>query len=380
MTAPTVFTATLSGSIAKLIWSAAVACQIRVNSPTGTLFASGGIEGTATTGAWASVGMQFFLLDATGKVLSALTLTANPPPPKTGNVKDWGAVGDGKTDDTAAINNCFAACSERYIPQGKYLLSNTLAVTNPGIIRGDGKGVSVLQLASSSSVVNAIIVSTPHVRFKDFTVDGNIANAGASWGIAAWQPTTQYWANPGPTGGYGGGPDCVYHGNIVWQCEVNHVSGTEFGMAQWKIIQALTQHQLAAMQWATLFAVNCPGDVGWSNVEMLGSQFGVFLYSGKGYSLDRCYAHDFGVQYTGNNSTMDAVHSMPGTDLLRVTDCAFENIYVPTLGPGATSAIFSSADRTIVRGNTAKNCLNRGGRIVNRIGRGRDEAKSRPDG
>ena len=44
------------------------------------------------------------------------------------NVKDFGAVGDGVQDDTAAINRTVAACNERgirfvYLPRGCYVTS-----------------------------------------------------------------------------------------------------------------------------------------------------------------------------------------------------------------------------------------------------------------
>ncbi|MEM6854464.1 MAG: glycosyl hydrolase family 28-related protein, partial [Planctomycetota bacterium] len=59
------------------------------------------------------------------------------------NVKDFGAVGDGVTDDTAAINAVLGAYNAStaqgnlrpwtiYFPEGEYLVSDTLAATAPG--------------------------------------------------------------------------------------------------------------------------------------------------------------------------------------------------------------------------------------------------------
>ena len=47
------------------------------------------------------------------------------------NVKNYGAVGDGATDDTAAINAAIAAASTKsaktlYLPMGVYLISSAL--------------------------------------------------------------------------------------------------------------------------------------------------------------------------------------------------------------------------------------------------------------
>ena len=54
------------------------------------------------------------------------------------NLKDFGAVGDGVTDDTAAIRAAFLFASGRpgagvKIPPGKYLLSESLPPTPPAL-------------------------------------------------------------------------------------------------------------------------------------------------------------------------------------------------------------------------------------------------------
>ncbi|MGA7415851.1 MAG: OmcA/MtrC family decaheme c-type cytochrome [Bryobacteraceae bacterium] len=73
-----------------LTWNApnSTAVEVHVGSPTGTLFADGGPTGSAATGAWATLGMSFYLVDATThqSLASAViqqpgaTLTASPNP------------------------------------------------------------------------------------------------------------------------------------------------------------------------------------------------------------------------------------------------------------------------------------------------------------
>jgi len=69
------------------------------------------------------------------------------------NVRTHGAVGDGTTDDTAAINQAFAAAQGAtavgvpgaavYFPAGEYVISKTITVTRfSGIVYGDGQGQS----------------------------------------------------------------------------------------------------------------------------------------------------------------------------------------------------------------------------------------------
>lgn len=59
---------------------------------------------------------------------------------------DFGAKADGKTDDTAAIQNCIDAARKQgqgalaYLPNGSYLISRTLALSGGGYTFGGGSG------------------------------------------------------------------------------------------------------------------------------------------------------------------------------------------------------------------------------------------------
>jgi hypothetical protein len=66
------------------------------------------------------------------------------------NVKDFGAVGDGVADDTAAIQAAFnfvpASGGEVIIPKGTYIITSTLNISNKPIsIFGAGIGISILK-------------------------------------------------------------------------------------------------------------------------------------------------------------------------------------------------------------------------------------------
>ena len=64
------------------------------------------------------------------------------------SLSDFGAVGDGTTDDTDAIQTALNYCKDVYIPSGTYVFSKTLYVKSGTTLHGDG-GASVLQLADS---------------------------------------------------------------------------------------------------------------------------------------------------------------------------------------------------------------------------------------
>jgi hypothetical protein len=62
---------------------------------------------------------------------------------ETVSVIDYGAVGDGATNDTTAFNNAIATGKQVYVPSGTYLINAT--INNKTIIYGDGSTVSIIK-------------------------------------------------------------------------------------------------------------------------------------------------------------------------------------------------------------------------------------------
>ena len=74
---------------------------------------------------------------------------------ETVSVKDFGAVGDGVTNDTAAIQAALNASTNVYIPAGTYKITSTLTFTNvfqkQNVLTGAGFGFTTLSWAGSTS-------------------------------------------------------------------------------------------------------------------------------------------------------------------------------------------------------------------------------------
>jgi Pectate lyase superfamily protein/Methyltransferase domain len=116
---------------------------------------------------------------------------ASSSAPPTINVTDYGAKGDGSTDDTAAINAAMSACTARSAPKNGCTLS-----LPPGIylttgltlrsfihIRGDGWGTSVIQLKPHTRAdVLTIPADTFNFSLHGLTLDGNAAHNSSSGG------------------------------------------------------------------------------------------------------------------------------------------------------------------------------------------------------
>lgn len=118
------------------------------------------------------------------------------------SVKDFGAVGDNSTDDTAAIQNAVNACSiggKLFFPQGKYKITAAITINKPILICGVGPGSFVNDLGSfvrqATPAENAFtLVATLanfafgaygiiDVHFRDIAIIGNSSSSYSNYGV-----------------------------------------------------------------------------------------------------------------------------------------------------------------------------------------------------
>jgi hypothetical protein len=101
-------------------------------------------------------------------------------------VRDYGATGDGTTDDTAAIQAAITACQDAgggivWLDAGRYKVAGTLAITHSGVrVLGAGIGCTIILKASTTADLFHCVPATlptnhdmpglDFVEFRDFTV------------------------------------------------------------------------------------------------------------------------------------------------------------------------------------------------------------------
>lgn len=95
------------------------------------------------------------------------------------DVKDYGAVGDGSTDDTSAISSAIATGSSVYFPKGTYLVSSLTLTTAKQRLYGEGR-TSIIKHSTASS--NLFTVQADDVIFENLTF----------YGAATSNATTEY--------------------------------------------------------------------------------------------------------------------------------------------------------------------------------------------
>ncbi len=115
------------------------------------------------------------------------------------NVREWGAKGDGVTDDSAALQAVLDAARTAgggvvYLPTGVYLVTAHTHPIRSGpvciwmgantTVRGDGPGATVIKLAASqpndtwifSNYQTSATYTDTNISVRDLTIDGNASN------------------------------------------------------------------------------------------------------------------------------------------------------------------------------------------------------------
>jgi len=101
------------------------------------------------------------------------------------SVKDYGAIGDGVTDDTAAIAAALAAEDNVYFPEGLYLTTLALRLTGSKRIVGDGKGVSrIIRTDTTPETINAASVTATVYMSNRYNSIEDIGIRGDRTGVA----------------------------------------------------------------------------------------------------------------------------------------------------------------------------------------------------
>ena len=99
------------------------------------------------------------------------------------SVKDFGAIGDGVTDDTSAINAAIAAATTIYFPSGTYVYDVSSLPSVSVRLIGSGMGRTILKWKGASASTNLIGLSgLVNLHVEHLTIDSNRQNQTDSTG------------------------------------------------------------------------------------------------------------------------------------------------------------------------------------------------------
>lgn len=91
-------------------------------------------------------------------------------------LQNYGALGDGVTNDQAAVDAWLVACAGRtgYAPAGTYMV-DSIAPASGTLIRGDGPSVTVFKARTNNDAPVIDLGTKSDITLKDFSVNGNSA-------------------------------------------------------------------------------------------------------------------------------------------------------------------------------------------------------------
>lgn len=141
----------------------------KTETVTGTATEKAGNRNTTVTGKWA-VNLPGKAFDMRDVALESDIVSGYA------NVKDYGAVGDGATDDTEAIKRCLDVNRMAFFPTGVYLISETLAYDSVTLL-GATTGNTIIKMNSTKPILKIGSVSV--LERLTFTFVDDVTNCGA---------------------------------------------------------------------------------------------------------------------------------------------------------------------------------------------------------
>ncbi|MGA2870467.1 MAG: glycosyl hydrolase family 28-related protein, partial [Verrucomicrobiota bacterium] len=129
------------------------------------------------------------------------------------NVMDYGVIGDGIADDTAAISNCVAAGGHIWFPPGNYLVTGDIDVPANTTIQGAGMWYTTFVGSPDAyTKVHGRVRfngAGSHIHFADFAIVGKLnyrndseANDGFSEFFGAGSSISRVWVEHTKTGAW----------------------------------------------------------------------------------------------------------------------------------------------------------------------------------
>ena len=116
------------------------------------------------------------------------------------NVKTFGAMGDGSTDDTSAVQsaiNTVSGADAVYFPAGIYKLTSALIMNGMSVhLYGDGCRISILRWVSGGGLTYSTTDIAQTLIVSDLTLETEVANGGTA--ISGSWPSIGSSNNVGP--------------------------------------------------------------------------------------------------------------------------------------------------------------------------------------
>lgn len=122
--------------------------------------------------------------NSSGFLTGSVGSTVNNKLQESVSVKDFGAKGDGVTDDTAAIQAAVnSGVTSVYFPAGEYIISDAIALPSYVTVYGNGYGSKITSTGTNKCIFYA--TTKTRVSISNLFLNGNLTGAGSTAAGAA---------------------------------------------------------------------------------------------------------------------------------------------------------------------------------------------------
>lgn len=235
------------------------------------------------------------------------------------NVKTYGVVGDGVTDDTAALQSALNVGGPLYMPAGTYKITSTLLFKVSGTtLKGAGQNKTIISYTGSTSTIKSNTPTTTTLlwcRLEDMEIlaPSNTANIVVDWAGMQFGRISNVWIA-------GGSTTCTaLNLSANWgitECTYNIVSGCVLQLAKY----CITLGDGANNNFIT--GCRCQPNVA--------SGIGITMSATSAGRISCNTVISCGVEYPGNISN--------GVSLTNTDNTVIENVRFEGLGTAITTA------------------------------------------
>jgi hypothetical protein len=236
-----------------------------------------------------------------------------------GDVRDFGAVGDGVTDDTAAINDALATDESVNLGDGSYLISSALVFQSGNRLYSNAR--ATITLKAGARFRFATISGLNDVRIEGIEIDGNQANLTGSADATIVVNGASYNVEI---------EDCVFRNMSSASTGAIVVSGSSYDVWLTKL--------RATDSSGTTFGVSSASLVHFRDIKVTGGTgFGVrFGEASENCSINGLVSRDTGLEGIGVTYNCDGIRGDnidiegAGDNGLSITgsNCGFSNVRV----------------------------------------------------
>lgn len=223
------------------------------------------------------------------------------------NVKNFGATGDGVTNDTTAINNALTAASGKSLlfPCGTYLVSSINAIPISTALIGEAFQCAIIK--TNSATLDVITISTGYVTIDNLSIQSSVTRSAGSYininNVNGWVRVSNF-SLQAPFIGINIGTSStvifIDHGEILNAVAATGNSIIISGGNPVKISKVIMNNSAGARPFSHIQIPVSPGEITLDNIEAINAINNLYIAPGNGQTVTSLKSINSWFDHAGN--------------------------------------------------------------------------------